>query len=246
MTRRLVGICVPVTFFLLLVAYFNDDGYNGVERPKYLSPKRHYVSTQSDEDDLLIDNSNVAFEAYQSELRAGRKEKQKLSREGDEIGKIWVSMSVCFSENTQLYEKKNYPYAAVTPLAVLLWKHFSPENFPLGLLVQVVYVKEKTFANVLEGYAATLRQAGAVVRLVAAEEGVDCPLQSQLVRLFAFNDPEVNDGDVVVTMDVNAFVVAEKVFSPILENPGLLAWVYQYHDTAHIRNGKGTVQYVLP
>ena len=42
--------------------------------------------------------------------------------------KIWVSMGLCFSENTEKYGKKSYPYAEVTPLSIQLWSYFFPDE----------------------------------------------------------------------------------------------------------------------
>ena len=53
--------------------------------------------------------------------------------------KLWVSMGLCYSENTQLFGKSKYPYAEITPLAVLLWRHFAPDA---GVLVRIVHMGE--------------------------------------------------------------------------------------------------------
>ena len=45
-------------------------------------------------------------------------------------------MGLCYSENTRLFMKSSYPYAEVTPLAVILWRHFSPDA---GVLVRIIY-----------------------------------------------------------------------------------------------------------
>ena len=42
--------------------------------------------------------------------------------------KIWVSMGLCFSENTEKFGKKSYPYAEVTPLSIQLWSYFFPDE----------------------------------------------------------------------------------------------------------------------
>ena len=50
--------------------------------------------------------------------------------------KLWISMGLCYSENTRLFMKSSYPYAEVTPLAVILWGHFAPDA---GVLVRIIY-----------------------------------------------------------------------------------------------------------
>ena len=49
--------------------------------------------------------------------------------------KVWVSMGLCYSHNTPLHGKAQYPYKDVTPLALTLWKHFFPE---VSTIIQVI------------------------------------------------------------------------------------------------------------
>ena len=50
---------------------------------------------------------------------------------------IWISMGLCFSKNTEMYGKRDYPYAQVTPLAIILWYHFFPQiNIIIYLLLR--------------------------------------------------------------------------------------------------------------
>ena len=49
---------------------------------------------------------------------------------------IWISMALCFSKNTEMYRKKNYPYAQVTPLALLLWNHFFSD---IRIILYLIY-----------------------------------------------------------------------------------------------------------
>jgi hypothetical protein len=49
--------------------------------------------------------------------------------------KMWVSMGVCYSETTHLYKKSRYPYAEVTPLAVMLWKMITDAE----IIIRIVY-----------------------------------------------------------------------------------------------------------
>ena len=61
--------------------------------------------------------------------------------------KLWISMGLCYSEKTRLFMKSKYPYAEVTPLAVILWRHFAPDA---GVLVRIVYTgKDKDHAILL-------------------------------------------------------------------------------------------------
>ena len=40
---------------------------------------------------------------------------------------IWISMGLCFDQKAKILGKEHYPYAEVTPLAIMLWKHFRPD-----------------------------------------------------------------------------------------------------------------------
>lgn len=161
--------------------------------------------------------------------------------EEEDVGnetKIWISMGLCWGENTELYGKSKYPYATVTPLAVLLWKYHLPH---VNVLVQVVttQVKKTTgYLPILNDYMDSLRRAGAVVRQVETE-GTDCVLKSQMIRLFAFDHPLVKENDIVVTFDVNGFVMNDRILDPIFNDPYKTAWIFQYEDTAHIETGTG-------
>ena len=48
--------------------------------------------------------------------------------------KVWIYMGLCYSHNTPLHGKAQYPYKEVTPLALTLWKYFFPE---VSTIVQV-------------------------------------------------------------------------------------------------------------
>ena len=48
-------------------------------------------------------------------------------------------MGLCYSENTRYFAKSKYPYAEVTPLAVILWRYFAPDA---GVLVRIIYTGE--------------------------------------------------------------------------------------------------------
>jgi|LakMenEpi03Aug12_release.lakeMendotaPanAssembly.Ray.scaffolds.fasta_scaffold6236718_1 hypothetical protein len=68
---------------------------------------------------------------------------------------------------------------------------------------------------------------------------MDCVLKSQLIRMFSFGHPLVKPKDIVMTVDVNLFLMTNKILDPIYENPDLLAWIYQYDGSAYITTGYG-------
>ena len=54
-----------------------------------------------------------------------------------------------------------------------------------------------------------------------------CVLKSQLIRLLAFNFPFIRDEDVIVTSDVDAFIMTKDILDP-LEMYFMQIWLYQY------------------
>ena len=92
--------------------------------------------------------------------------------------RIWVSMGLCYSANANHSGKTHYPYKAVTPLALLLWRYHLPE---VSTIVRIVYT-EKMITAKMTAYGEMLERAGAVVEWLEAGD-MDCVLKSQLVRL---------------------------------------------------------------
>ena len=68
---------------------------------------------------------------------------------------------------------------------------------------------------------------------------IDCPLKSQLIRLWAFQENEINDSDVIVTADANLFVMITGILDPISQNPDMKTWVFQYDRAANQDTGFG-------
>ena len=91
--------------------------------------------------------------------------------------KIWASMGLCYSHNTQLLGKSRYPYKDVAPLALLLWQYHVPE---VKMLVRIVYTEPRLSSFMLV-YGAMLERTGAVVEWIPAGD-MDCVTKSQLVR----------------------------------------------------------------
>ena len=165
-------------------------------------------------------------------------------------GKIWASMGLCYSHNTNLHGKQRYPYKDVAPLSLLLWKYHLPE---VSTIVRIVYTEPK-LSQFMKVYGEMLERTGAVVEWVPAG-GMDCVLKSQLVRwtnifinvdsywfiyrMFASDNKHVDDNDIVVTVDINLFVMTRDILKFLYQDPDMVAWVPQYHDTADISTGNG-------
>ena len=68
---------------------------------------------------------------------------------------------------------------------------------------------------------------GAVVFLVPTGSDMKCVLKSQMIRLLAYALPFIRDDDIIVTADVDAFVMTKDIYKPLLL-PGRQIWIYRY------------------
>merc|ERR1719458_1297062 len=69
---------------------------------------------------------------------------------------------------------------------------------------------------------------------------MDCVLKSQLVRMIAFAASDaVRPEDLVMTVDVNAFPMNDRIPRILRDNPNVTAWVFQYEESAHVTTGDG-------
>ena len=92
-------------------------------------------------------------------------------------------------------------------------------------------------------YTKNLQEAGADEiewsDVTSAGQNVSCILQSQVSRLFLYQRPFIKPNDVIVTVDVNLFVMASHILEPIDQFDSMQAWIFQYEETAHIQSGFG-------
>ena len=68
-----------------------------------------------------------------------------------------------------------------------------------------------------------------MVRLFQSEN-VTCVTASQTVRLITsyLYDDIIGDDDVIVTADVDAFILSPDILKPLHDNPGVSVWVWQF------------------
>ena len=57
--------------------------------------------------------------------------------------------------------------------------------------------------------------------------------------MFASDNDNVDDNDIVITVDINLFVMTRDILVYLDQSPDMVAWVPQYHDTADISSGTG-------
>ena len=145
---------------------------------------------------------------------------------------IWASMGLCYSSNAHIKGKDAYPYKEVAPLALLLWRHHLPRVRPI---VRIVYSEPEVDAA-MRRYGSVLERAGALVEWLPAG-ALDCVLMAQLVRMFAGDNPSVEEHHVVIVVDINLFVASEELIRPILDHPDKLVWNPLYDVTRRLTGG---------
>ena len=112
--------------------------------------------------------------------------------------KVWVTMAVCWGENAQVHGKEHFPYTEAALRSVNLWHTLTHARVLLTIVHSGKASKE------LLAYQKRLEELGADVSLAESKSDLGCVLTSQLIRLLAFNNPLVNDEDIIVTADVTA------------------------------------------
>jgi len=121
----------------------------------------------------------------------------------------WITMGLCWSGNAQILGKNKFPYKESVPLSTQLWHKFTPAK----VIVQIVYDDEIT--DELEEYKENLEKLGATVFLVPTGKDIKCVLKSQLIRLLAQHFPFIHDNDIIVTADVDAFLMTKDLYKPL-------------------------------
>ena len=106
----------------------------------------------------------------------------------------YITMGLCWSENAQLHGKENFPYKQAAPLSAQLWMKFTPAK----VILQIVYSEPKISED-LKTYKEELESYGVLVYLVPTGPNIKCVLKSQMIRLFAYTLPFINDEDIIVT-----------------------------------------------
>lgn len=67
--------------------------------------------------------------------------------------RLWMSSSVCWSENTNLHGKSNYPYRLAIKLSSKLWR----EKAGVSVVIQVIYNSQDAANETLKSYVEDLR-----------------------------------------------------------------------------------------
>ena len=140
--------------------------------------------------------------------------------------KIWLSMSVCFGENAQIHGKGQYPYTYAATLSSRLWREVSDGE--VNVLLTIVYNNDVN-NSALEEYVESFDGVEGVLIQHEQSTSLGCVLQSQLSRIFAFDHKIMNDDDIILTSDVDTFVMDNRILEP-LRRP-FLTGIYEYQWT---------------
>lgn len=137
------------------------------------------------------------------------------------IGDTWITMGLCWSANAQVHGKEKFPYKDALPLSSQLWM----KSTPAKVVVQIVYSEEEVSEELL-AYKKDLEGHGTIVFLVPTGSDIACVLKSQLIRVLVFLLPMIKPNDIIVTADVDAFVMTPDIYKPLLLKRDV--WLYRY------------------
>ena len=119
--------------------------------------------------------------------------------------------------------------------AILLWYHFIPN---IQIVLYLIYDEKHESEDRRKLYEESLKQTNVVVLWVKSDD-MNCVTKSQVARMWAFQEPMIDSRDIIVTVDVNLFVVTSKILDPIHQNPNKNIWVFQWYNTAFVESGIG-------
>ena len=145
-----------------------------------------------------------------------------IVHENSEGPRTWITMGLCWSANAQVHGKENFPYKDAAPLSSQLWMKITPAK----VIMQIVY-SEAEISEELKDYKKELESYGAIVFLVPTGPDMKCVLKCQLIRLLAFKLPFIRDDDIIVTADVDAFIMTADTYKP-LQLLDRKIWLYRY------------------
>ena len=104
-----------------------------------------------------------------------------------EIPRMWITMGLCWSSNTQYWGKEHFPYKESAPLSAQLWMRLSSS---VKVILHVVYSEPEPPQDLIE-YKKKLEGFGVIVKLVPKASQLKCVLEAQLIRIVAYLLPEV-------------------------------------------------------
>ena len=131
---------------------------------------------------------------------------------------------LCWGENTKVNGKESFPYSEAAVRSVQLWHRLTRAR----VLLTIVYTGRAALEPPLRDYKDHLQELGASVSLVEASE-LSCVLTSQLIRLLPQeHHPHIRPRDIVVTADVDAFIMTPDILLPLRNASSVSVWVWRY------------------
>ena len=116
----------------------------------------------------------------------------------------FLSSGLCWGENAHVYGKDKFPYAEAALRSIKLWHHLTHAK----VVMTLVHNDQEPDEHLLQ-YRDQLIEVGADVVLHKAED-LSCVLTSQLIRILAqYYHPVISDHDIVITADVDAFIMTQ-------------------------------------
>ena len=141
----------------------------------------------------------------------------------------WVSMSLCWSKNAQIHQKSNFPYTLSAKLSTILWRNVT--HGEMGVVLTIVHDDDddddddEKLLEFIEHFA----HDDGVVILREKTSSLGCVLQSQLSRMFVFEQEFIDEDDIIITSDVDIFPMDKRIIDP-LEKP-FITWIYRWDIT---------------
>merc|ERR1712079_924831 len=97
---------------------------------------------------------------------------------------------------------------------------------PAKVIMQIVYSEDEVSEELID-YKKKLESYGAVVFLVKTGNDIKCVLKSQIIRILAYLFPFVKSNDIIVTADVDAFIMTPEIYKPLMLINRKI-WLYRY------------------
>lgn len=191
-TFGLLCVCVFMVYQMQEVALNKMEALNtSFQRPPILA---FHQIVNNDDEDLFLDHSENEAEISKYPNRPPSEASRELVKPTTELSeiknlyrdKIWITMALCWSTNTVYHGKEKFPYSDAAPLSAQLWMTLTKAK----VILQIVYSEDKVPADLAE-YKERLEGLGVLVKLVRTGEEMKCVLKAQLIRLLAFELPEV-------------------------------------------------------
>ena len=101
----------------------------------------------------------------------------------------------------------------------------------ISSFLNIEVYSEEEVSDELKDYKLKLESFGVIVFLVKTGSDIKCVLKSQIIRILAYLFPFVKSNDIIVTADVDAFVMTPEIYQPLIKMPKKKIWLYRYSNT---------------